>query len=525
MIPAGSYSAKLLSWIAPGLLLAPLLLVCARVMVSGVPDLAVEGDLAMQDISTRNIREGRAVLGPYSRFGFNHPGPAYLLLRLPAYYLSGCSSSSSYITVPLLIAASLAGSVLVLGRFCRGSVTILCCLLLSVYLVMTPWTVWLRDWNPFVIIFPFLLYSLACAAVGAGDDRWMPVAVLTGSLVAQTHLGGVPVVLALALAALVIRRLNGTGSESPRWFRSRPLMLTAVLGFAVWLPSLVQEFGAGEGNLTRIVGFLGDTAARVPLRVAAREWSGAVMATETMLLFPRLLRARGILLEVVFMFALLRIVALAGCLFLPGGKTRGRFMRSLSVLLLVGHAAMFFGVLQVRGDLQDYLFSWYSVTSPHSWIVIVLAVASLRGGTLKGSGALRLIITLLILPPGFILVKTLGIFGSGVYDPLAYSDQRVEKLSEDLDAFLAGNPGREWYLEPLPRELWPVSVGVVNRLSKAGRPVHLDRHFSGLVGTTPPDNALRLLLAETGFPDPPAMDTISISGTMILGISRGGPFP
>lgn len=518
MIPERAPFGNTLPWIALGLLLAPLLLVSARIVVSGFPDLAVEGDLAMQDISTRGIREGRALLGPYSRFGFNHPGPAYFLLRLPVYCLSGCSSSSSYFTLPFLISSCLAGAFLLLRRFCGITVTTLCCLLLSLYLVMFPWTVWLKDWNPFAIIFPFLLCILACAAVGAGDHRWMPVAVIAGSLVAQTHLGGFPVVAAAALSTPLIRRWIGSAGCSAPGCRSRSLLLAAVIFIAVWLPVLVQEFAEGQGNIPRIVRFIGESSASVPLRVAAREWSGALTATEIILFFPRSLRAMGLLLEVTFALAVFRMAVMAACLLLLKRREGSGFVRSLAALVLVVHVAMFLGVLQVRGDLHDYLFSWYSVTSPLSWIVMALTAASLRTTPLKQSLAVRAILTCLILAPGVHLARATGVFHRGVFDPLAYSDQSVEALSASLEAFLALNPEQEWYLEPVPRDLWPVSAGIVNRLAGDGQPVHLDGYFGGLVGTGPPEGARRLLLVQADGCAPDMDETIGTHGSLVLGV-------
>ncbi|MFO7626804.1 MAG: hypothetical protein R6V62_06075, partial [Candidatus Fermentibacteraceae bacterium] len=150
MISAELTKFKLFPWIALGVLLAPLLLVCARAVLSGTPDLAVEGDLAMLDISTRNLAQGRSLLGPYSRFGFNHPGPAYLFLRMPVWFITGGSGSASYITVPLIIAVCLTAAFTIVRRQCGDTVSIVFCLLFLLYLMQTSPVVWLRDWNPFV---------------------------------------------------------------------------------------------------------------------------------------------------------------------------------------------------------------------------------------------------------------------------------------------------------------------------------------------------------------------------------------
>jgi hypothetical protein len=45
-------------------------------------------DAAIIELDVRNALDGGQLLGPYSRFGWNHPGPAYFYLLGPAYWLS-----------------------------------------------------------------------------------------------------------------------------------------------------------------------------------------------------------------------------------------------------------------------------------------------------------------------------------------------------------------------------------------------------------------------------------------------------
>ena len=46
-------------------------------------------DGAILEISTIEALNGRQLLGPYSRFGWNHPGPLYFYLQGPWYLASG----------------------------------------------------------------------------------------------------------------------------------------------------------------------------------------------------------------------------------------------------------------------------------------------------------------------------------------------------------------------------------------------------------------------------------------------------
>src|SRR5687767_5787442 len=53
----------------------------------GIPDVLLAGDGAALELGTLHAAAGTQLLGPYSRFGWNHPGPAFFYLALPIYEL------------------------------------------------------------------------------------------------------------------------------------------------------------------------------------------------------------------------------------------------------------------------------------------------------------------------------------------------------------------------------------------------------------------------------------------------------
>src|ERR1043166_6073345 len=53
-----------------------------------------QGDMAVLEIGTLHASTGAQLLGPYSRFHWNHPGPLYFYLLVPFYVLSGRQSWS-----------------------------------------------------------------------------------------------------------------------------------------------------------------------------------------------------------------------------------------------------------------------------------------------------------------------------------------------------------------------------------------------------------------------------------------------
>src|SRR3982751_419405 len=55
----------------------------------GIPDLTFGGDAAALEFGTWHAARGEQLLGAYSRFGWNHPGPAFFYLAAPLYEVLG----------------------------------------------------------------------------------------------------------------------------------------------------------------------------------------------------------------------------------------------------------------------------------------------------------------------------------------------------------------------------------------------------------------------------------------------------
>ncbi|MEN8209986.1 MAG: hypothetical protein ABFR50_12130, partial [Candidatus Fermentibacteria bacterium] len=188
-------------WLAFGALLIPFVGVIVFSAASGVPDLSLEGDEALLEFSTRSTAAGRSLCGPYSRYEFHHPGPAYFAARIPLYCLFGASASSVYLTISFICMFCLGAVFLLLRRCGHRLMPVLFCLSASIFLCSMKPAIWLSEWNPFVVIFPLLLTFVSFTAVAGGFHRYLPIAVAAGSFAVQTHIGSMPSVAAAALFA------------------------------------------------------------------------------------------------------------------------------------------------------------------------------------------------------------------------------------------------------------------------------------------------------------------------------------
>ncbi len=156
------------------------------------------GDVAVIEIATGAALRQPVTLGPYSQFGWHHPGPLMFYLLAPFYALAGSKSIG-------LAAGALVLNLLALGAIgsdarrgtpaSQAAVTVT--LVLGVYLLRGG-ELATSVWNPHLIVLPLVAVVVLCAAVSRGDGAALVGAIVVASFVAQTSVSVVPVALAVA---------------------------------------------------------------------------------------------------------------------------------------------------------------------------------------------------------------------------------------------------------------------------------------------------------------------------------------
>jgi hypothetical protein len=117
----------------------------------------------------------------------------------------------------------------------------------------------IQPWNPYLPLTAWMLTLAAAVAVLAGHHRWLLAVVLAGSFCAQTH---IPYLLlgigmcGLSLSVVGFRAFRAGGAE--RLEHVRVLLWSAGAGVLAWLAPLVEQFfGAGTGNMSRLIDHFG----------------------------------------------------------------------------------------------------------------------------------------------------------------------------------------------------------------------------------------------------------------------------
>lgn len=164
-------------------------------------------DIALIDMRVRDVWSlDIPLVGPYSRLGWSHPGPLMYYLLAPLSLVTGGAAW-----------ATLVGSALLQG--------------VAVARTATGPFMLLEAWNPHVA-FPFFVPYLLQA--------WLIGAAFVASLLVQSHIGYLPLVIVIAAWALWRRRgdLHREGRRLRDLGAWRPAaILTAVL----WFPPLLEN--------------------------------------------------------------------------------------------------------------------------------------------------------------------------------------------------------------------------------------------------------------------------------------------
>lgn len=348
------------------------------------------------------------LVGVFSRFGWNHPGPLMFYVLAPFFRLLG-TSGLLVGTAVLNLAASLAVIVLAGRRGGLRSALLAAAMMLLLARAMT-WGVIVQPWNPYLVVLPLALLGMLAWGV-AEEARWeLPWMMLIGSFLVQSHVGYALVTAGLVVtpvAITLVRRRHSLGSWFTLW--ARPLAVSLLVTLAAWLPPIIEELRGHPGNLTELVRyFLHPT--EPPLG-----WSKGLglMATELSFKFPWITGNDTGPFPTVLEHSLLQgivVIAVAAALGLAawrrGAATEARFAACVLSLTVFGTYSM----TRISGLPFDYLIRWSWVIAAFLWFSIVscaLAVAKpwlarlpemARRGAFGTAAALLIIVSLTEVP-------------------------------------------------------------------------------------------------------------------------------
>ncbi len=207
-------------------------------------------DEALIELRVRDVPSHLPLVGVYSRFGWNHPGPTQFYLLAPFYWIG--RSSSSALVVGTLTFHTTFGLLAWWAARRIDRLTGLLVLAASVALVASTHGFLVRTpWNPYLVLLGGVaLVSLAWSSAERetlGLILFLPIA----SLLIQTHIVSAPAIVLTVVAAAAVM-------ISPRRSDSLPIPWTsAAIGVSIalllWVPPLIQQLAGENGNLNLLV--------------------------------------------------------------------------------------------------------------------------------------------------------------------------------------------------------------------------------------------------------------------------------
>jgi hypothetical protein len=324
--------------------------------------------LAVGDFGTLRLRtldvgtSDTPLVGIYSRWGWNHPGPMLLVFMAPALRITG-GAGHGLLLGALLINLGAIAAVLVVARRAGGQILALVALASMVLCRSLGSGELLDPWNPYVLIIPLFAAAVAAWRAVLGDRVAAIVFVVTASFAVQCHVESALSVLALTavvFCALLLRAWRGTDRAQDR----RTLLLSLGVGLICWLlPMIEQVTSSSGGNLRAVISFALNGSGDVNGWHDGARIVSWFLASPTNWLGGDLLVPKG---SIQVPFALIALALAAGW------AARRRYQSELVLCGVSGLLVLtaFLACSRISGVAFPYLYRWVLAIAVLVWLAI-----------------------------------------------------------------------------------------------------------------------------------------------------------
>lgn len=220
-----------------------------------------EADDAANALNIARAKQGTELYGNYSRYNFNHPGPAFFYvyalgetLLHDQLHLTPSRHNAHLLTLALLQAAFFAGVVAIAASVTARPVTT-AALITAVALLHFAFVpgAFLSLWPPFVLVLPFALFLVASAHVAGGGWASLPWLALSGGFLLHGHVAQLLFVGPLGLTAVILGARADPIRQATTAPERRVWLVTAGLVTLFLLPLLLDAALGRDSNLYRIL--------------------------------------------------------------------------------------------------------------------------------------------------------------------------------------------------------------------------------------------------------------------------------
>jgi hypothetical protein len=455
-------------------------------------------DGAMIELYTVHASHAAQFLGPYSQYGWHHPGPMLFYLLAPFYALSNHATFGLNAGALVINITSLAAIAWLAARRTRGpsslpAFSVGLSLLVMLFILRVP-DVLTSTWNPHVALLPFTALMILAATGMAGDARVLPFMAIAASFVTQTHLAFTPVSAALVAATVVVLAIQAWRRPERRLALERWGVLAIAAAQVLWILPLSEQLRSTPGNMTSIWRFFFSGEAGQSgqtLTNTWRAWSSMLVGVAR----PDFDLAYGVPFvpsssvwpSVLSLALMAGLVAVA----LWAWRARRPADCGLAATCVIAALAGFWSVLHIHGAIGDYQLFWLSLVGIVGAATVAAAgVEAARAARAsvwlpsRGSGPWNARITraaaaLLVIGAAFVGHMRFAGTASGAL-PFP-NDPAVRDLTEQVFHRMPETGGRR----PLIRVdagMWRVVPGILVQMSRASIPFTLDPDQTSLFG-------------------------------------------
>jgi hypothetical protein len=426
-------------------------------------------DGAILEICTLEAIRGTQLLGPYSRFGWHHPGPLYFYLLAPWYWMSRLHTTG--VQAGALVINLAAMWLIVRTTFAAASLpTAIAVSSFSAWYAFRADDIMASAWNPHVIVMPLLAFIVLAAAMAADARRsHLLYLVAVGTFLAQTHVAMVPIVAVLGLPAV----WTGRRLSRATW------ALAVGLKLFLWVPPLVEQVSHRPGNLLAIVSFFMNGGPGQKTSTAVSAWAstltgafrpGFVLATGS-----DYVPASGSLVPAVAIGLLGVLAALA-----VARRRESTLDACLLGMCAAASAVALFATTRIQDHIVDHEIFWMSGIGALGVGAVVGSLGGLAGVTSQGIAA-RAASTTAVL--AWLAAATAGALGlqHALERRRTLDDHAVDVLTGQIEAYLATSGARRARFDIEPR-VWPIAAGALLQIDKAGTPFAVGERWATMFG-------------------------------------------